>query len=93
MIEGVLKVSGLEVRDIMIPRSQMIVVEKDASLSEILPIVIESGHSRFPVVGENREDILGIMLAKDLLKFHFNSTDKPFQMSDILRKSGVYSRE
>ena len=55
MIEGVLEVSEMQVRDIMIPRSQMVVVERDAGLHQILPIITESAHSRFPVIGENRD--------------------------------------
>jgi magnesium and cobalt transporter len=85
MIEGVLEVSLMRVRDIMIPRSQMVVIEKDATLAEILPIVIDSGHSRFPVIGENRDQIIGILLAKDLLPYHFQATDKPLAVEQIMR--------
>ncbi|MDH5181027.1 MAG: CBS domain-containing protein [Gammaproteobacteria bacterium] len=67
MIEGVLHVSEMQVRDIMIPRSQMVVVELDADPQQFLPVVIASAHSRFPVVGESRDEVLGILLAKDLL--------------------------
>lgn len=87
MIEGVLEVSDLKVRDIMIPRSQMTVLERDATLAEILPIITDSGHSRFPVIGEDRDDVIGILLAKDLLNYHFKHKDKPFEMSEILRKA------
>ena len=69
MIEGVLSVSDMQVRDIMIPRSQMVVVERDQSLDEFLPMIIEEAHSRFPVIGENRDEVIGILLAKDLLPF------------------------
>src|SRR5690606_16296698 len=60
MIEGVLQVSDMQVHDIMVPRAQMIVLEKDATLEEVLPVVIESGHSRFPVIGESRNEVAGI---------------------------------
>ena len=68
MIEGALEVDELQVRDAMIPRSQMVVIPKGDTLEEILPLIIESGHSRFPVVGEDKDAIQGILLAKDLLK-------------------------
>lgn len=69
MIEGVLDVSKMTVSDIMIPRSQMVTLERGKHLSEILPIIIESTHSRFPVIEENKDTVLGILLAKDLLKY------------------------
>jgi magnesium and cobalt transporter len=69
MIEGVLQVSELHARDIMVPRSQMYVVDIHDTPEKFLPQVIESGHSRFPVVGESRDDVIGILLAKDLLRY------------------------
>jgi magnesium and cobalt transporter len=84
MLEGVLQVSTMRVRDIMVPRSKMVVIEKDATLDEILPIVIESGHSRFPVIGENRDEVVGILLAKDLLPYSFK-IDKPLDLCTIVR--------
>lgn len=84
MIEGVFQVSKTRAKDIMIPRSQMVVIERDQTLEEILPIVIESAHSRFPVIGENRDDIVGILLAKDLLPYAF-SQEKRFKVRDHLR--------
>ncbi len=69
MIEGVLTVSDMQVRDVMVPRSQMIVVEESASPETFLPLVVESAHSRFPVVGDTRDEIVGILLAKDLLAY------------------------
>jgi magnesium and cobalt transporter len=68
MLEGVLDVADLQVRDIMVPRIQMVVVRRDEPASRILPMVIESGHSRFPVMDEDRDSIVGILLAKDLLR-------------------------
>lgn len=85
MIEGVLQISEMQVRDIMIPRAQMIVIEHDAALEEFLPLVIESAHSRFPVIGENRDEVIGILLAKDLLNYGFQKTTPRFQIRDILR--------
>lgn len=85
MIEGVLQISEMQVRDIMIPRAQMIVIEHDAALEEFLPLVIESAHSRFPVIGENRDEVIGILLAKDLLNYSFQKATPRFQIRDILR--------
>ncbi|HEB59385.1 MAG TPA: CBS domain-containing protein [Gammaproteobacteria bacterium] len=75
MIEGVLQVSEMQVRDIMIPRAQMSVVERDADSRGVLDIVIDSAHSRFPVIGENRDEVIGILLAKDLLPWFANHGD------------------
>ncbi len=85
MIEGVLQISQMRVRDIMIPRAQMVVVEQDMPLKEFLPQVIESGHSRFPVINETRDEVLGILLAKDLLRFSSETAQAQFNMRDILR--------
>lgn len=68
MIEGVLNVSQIQVRDIMIPRGQMVVIEADDPIDTVITKVIESTHSRFPVIGESRDEVLGILLAKDLLQ-------------------------
>ena len=72
MIEGVMEVSELQVRDIMIPRSSMTILEDEMSIDQMLEIIIESGHSRFPVIGDNKDEVIGILLAKDLLKFYKN---------------------
>lgn len=85
MIEGVMEITTMRVRDIMIPRSQLVVVEQDATLAEILPLVIESGHSRFPVIGENRDEVIGILLAKDLLPYHFEVQEQPLHLVEIVR--------
>jgi magnesium and cobalt transporter len=69
MMEGALEVSDITVEDAMIPRSQMVVVPRDSKLEDFLPQIIESGHSRFPVVGEDRDEVEGILLAKDLLGY------------------------
>ncbi|WP_223670124.1 HlyC/CorC family transporter [Kangiella shandongensis] len=90
MMEGVLQVAEMQVRDIMIPRSQMNVIHEDASLQEILPIVSETRHSRYPVVGENRDDIEGIMLAKELLSYAFDDEGKDnFDIKDVLRPAYI----
>ncbi|HEY7759363.1 MAG TPA: CBS domain-containing protein, partial [Burkholderiales bacterium] len=69
MIEGALQVSELQARDIMVPRAQMDLVDLHEAPEQILPKVIESGHSRFPVYGDNKDDIVGVLLAKDLLRY------------------------
>jgi magnesium and cobalt transporter len=69
MFQGVLETADTQVRDIMVPRAQMVVVERDWSLDTLLPVVVESGHSRFPVIGDSKDEVVGILLAKDLLKF------------------------
>ena len=69
MLEGVIQLSEMQARDIMVPRSQMVVIEKGEDLKGILEIVTESAHSRFPVIGEDRDDVVGMLLAKDLLNY------------------------
>jgi magnesium and cobalt transporter len=69
MIQGVMGTAELQVRDIMVTRGQMVVVEHDWALDRILPVVVESGHSRFPVIGDSKDQVIGILLAKDLLRF------------------------
>lgn len=85
MIEGVLGVSEMRVRDIMIPRSQMVTIDRNLSLNEFLPIILESGHSRFPVVNEDIDHVDGILLAKDLLAFRFNNVEEEFVLSNFIR--------
>jgi len=85
MIEGVLGVSEMRVRDIMISRSQMVTIDRNHSLDEFLPIILESGHSRFPVVNEDIDHVDGILLAKDLLAFSFNNSNDDFSLNDIIR--------
>lgn len=85
MIEGVLQVSEMSVSEIMLPRSEMIVVNKEAKYEEILPIAIKSGHSRFPVIGENKDEVIGILLAKDLLNYSLEQERDNFSLKDILR--------
>ncbi|MDH5182604.1 MAG: CBS domain-containing protein [Gammaproteobacteria bacterium] len=84
MMEGVVSVADMQVRDIMIPRSQMVVVERDNSAETFLPIIIESAHSRFPVIGENRDEVVGILLAKDLLQY-LRDGKQDFDLRESLR--------
>ena len=87
MIEGVLQVSEMKVRDIMVPRSQMDVVDKDSPPEGYLPMLIESGHSRFPMVDGDKDKVIGILLAKDLLRYLFLDKKKraQFNVHDMLR--------
>jgi magnesium and cobalt transporter len=84
MIEGVLQVSDMQVRDIMIPRGQMIVLEHSNSFAEIIEIITESGHSRFPVIDDDKDDVVGILLAKDLLQRSVDNTE-PFEFNEYIR--------
>lgn len=85
MIEGVLQVSEMQVRDIMVPRSRMVVLERDAKPDEMLPAIIGSGHSRFPVVGDSRDEVVGILLAKDLLRAYTEDSTERFRVKEYLR--------
>jgi len=85
MLEGVLRVVELQVRDIMVPRSQMVIVNRDDPPEEILPMVVDSGHSRYPVIGEDRDQIVGILLAKDLLRYFTEGGRANFDIKEVLR--------
>jgi magnesium and cobalt transporter len=85
MLEGVLEVGDLQVRDIMIPRAQMVFVRRDDPFSKLLPVVVESGHSRFPVMDEDRDDIVGILLAKDLLRLYSSDVRERFDIREYMR--------
>ncbi|PKF60502.1 magnesium/cobalt transporter CorC [Psychromonas sp. psych-6C06] len=89
MIKGVLDVSNLRVRDIMIPRSQMVTLGLQQSVEEFLPILIESAHSRFPVITEDKDHIVGLLLAKDLIQYGFSGDPDSFKIEDVLRKAVV----
>ncbi|MDD2833686.1 MAG: transporter associated domain-containing protein [Methylotenera sp.] len=82
MIEGVLQVSEMQVRDIMIPRSQMDVIDITTPPEAFIPHVIETAHSRFPVIEDNKNDVIGILLAKDLLRYY---AGEDFEIRDMLR--------
>ena len=92
MIEGALQVSEMQVRDIMVPRVQMIVVKNDADPQDILATVVESGHSRFPVIGSDTDEVMGILLAKDLLGYYSSEEEEKFDIKDAMR-SAVYVPE
>ena len=88
MIDGALQVAEMQVRDIMLPRSQMIVLEMDSSEEELMDTVIVSAHSRFPVVADSKDEVVGILLAKDLLPHLVNvagEKDKKLNLRDVLR--------
>jgi len=85
MLEGVLQVSEIQVRDVMVPRSQMVVIQRDEPPERILPVVVESGHSRFPVVGEDRDEVVGILLAKDLLRYFAEGGKGQFDIRECVR--------
>ena len=89
MLSGVLEVAETQVRDVMIPRSQMVVIEREHSLDEMMSVILESGHSRFPVTGEDRDEVLGILLAKDLLKFFHDAADTELKIDSYLRPVSV----
>lgn len=84
MIEGVLHVSELQARDIMIPRSQVVVLPNTDDPRAWLPTIIEHGFSRYPVIGENRDDVQGVLIAKDLLRY-FGENPAQFNMRELLR--------
>lgn len=88
MMEGAVEVSETQVRDAMIPRSQMVVVHNGSALEELLPGILESGHSRFPVIGEDKDEVVGILMAKDLLP-HLASGGEEFDLADALRPAVV----
>ncbi|MHB8255696.1 MAG: HlyC/CorC family transporter [Acidiferrobacterales bacterium] len=87
MIEGVLQVSEMQVRDIMVPRAQMYVVDKNSAPEEYLPRVIETGHSRFPMIDGDKDKVVGILLAKDLLRYFYGGKRRKsrFSLNDYLR--------
>lgn len=83
MIEGVMQVSEMQARDIMVPRSQMDVIDINESPGQFIPMVIQTAHSRFPVIGTNKDDVLGILLAKDLLRYY--AGEEEFNVREMLR--------
>jgi magnesium and cobalt transporter len=83
MIEGVLQVSEMQARDIMVPRSQMDVIDIKESPDQFIPTVIQTGHSRFPVIGESKDNVIGILLAKDLLRYY--AGEEEFDVREMLR--------
>ena len=82
MMEGVLGVADMQVRDVMVPRAQMDVIDISEEPEQFIPLVIKTAHSRFPVVDDNRDNVIGILLAKDLLRFY---AGEEFNVRDMLR--------
>jgi magnesium and cobalt transporter len=89
IMEGAMQVSDMQARDIMIPRAQMTVIKSDCSLEDVLPQIIRSAHSRYPVVGDSTDDVLGILLAKDLLPQILEQDNGNFNIKDLLRPTMV----
>ena len=89
MLAGVLEVSETQVRDVMVPRSQMVVLEDDQGIDEMLDTVVESGHSRFPVIGEDRDEVKGVLLAKDLLRHFRDASGGEWDINRYLRDVAV----
>ena len=85
MIEGALQVSEQNVRDVMVPRGQMVMVRREAPIEQLLKVITESGHSRFPVVTENKDEVLGVLLAKDLLNYFAKAHPNNFNIREYLR--------
>lgn len=85
IVEGALSVSQMQARDIMIPRSQVVMVSRDAPAAETLKLVTETAHSRFPVIDDDRDDVIGILLAKDLLTAVVNAGEFDFDLRELLR--------
>ena len=85
MIEGVLQVSELRVRDIMVPRAEMVYIRREDTLERVLEIAVKSAHSRFPVIGDDKGEVVGVLLAKDLLTFCVENGRRPFNIRDLLR--------
>ena len=88
MLTGVLEVAETQVREVMVPRSQMVVIERDQNLEDMLKTIIDSGHSRFPVIGEDRDEVIGVLLAKDLLR-HFTNPVGELKLDEYLRPLSV----
>ena len=89
MLSGVLEVSETQVREVMVPRSQMVVIDIEQDFDETLGMIVESGHSRFPVIGEDRDEVLGILLAKDLLRYFGSEAAKGVTIRKLLRPAAV----
>jgi magnesium and cobalt transporter len=89
MLRGVLEVSETQVREVMIPRSHMVVIERESPKEQVLKTIVKSGHSRFPVIGEDRDEVAGILLAKDVLAHFVSNPGETFDISRFLRSVTV----
>ena len=87
MLEGVFQVSTMQVRDIMVPRSQMVVLDRDVSPEDCLPVMNEHGYSRYPVIKDDRDNVIGVLLAKDLLRYFDREQQQRFVFRDVLREA------
>ena len=85
IVEGAIQVADLQVRDIMVPRSQMVSIKATQTPREFLPAVVDSAHSRYPVIGESHDDVMGVLLAKDLLPLILKENGDSFNIKDLLR--------
>lgn len=85
IVEGALSVSRMQARDVMIPRSQVAMVSRDASAEDTLKLITETAHSRFPVIDDDRDDVIGILLAKDVLSAVISAGKFDFDLRDIMR--------
>ncbi|MDE1263261.1 CNNM family magnesium/cobalt transport protein CorC [Vibrio aestuarianus] len=88
MLEGVMEISEMRVRDIMIPRSQMVTVDKNANLDALIALITDAQHSRYPIISEDKDHVEGILLAKDLLKY-LGSESAPFDILEVIRPAVV----
>ncbi len=89
MLTGVFDVAEMKVRDVMIPRSQMIVVNEDDSLEEILSTIVKSGHSRFPIMNKESDESIGVLLAKDLLRHYMNGDNDTLSLQKYIRPLSI----
>ena len=85
MIEGIFRITGSQVREVMVPRSRMVVLRRSDTLEQMLDLVVQSAHSRFPVVGDDKDEVVGVLLAKDLLNYLGPNANTTFSLRDILR--------
>jgi magnesium and cobalt transporter len=89
MLQGVLEVSNMRARDIMVPRSQMATIDIDDAVADMLPILLENNHSRYPVVNEDKDHIEGILLVKDLLQYALDPNSNDWHLRDLLRPAVI----
>ncbi|MBC7002626.1 CNNM family magnesium/cobalt transport protein CorC [Photobacterium sp. BZF1] len=88
MLEGVMEISEMRVRDIMIPRSQMVTIERSQKLEDLIDLIVDAQHSRYPVISDDKDHVEGILLAKDLLRY-LQPNSEPFDMEKVLRPAVV----
>ncbi|UXI01916.1 CNNM family magnesium/cobalt transport protein CorC [Photobacterium sp. TY1-4] len=88
MLEGVMEISEMRVRDIMIPRSQMVTIERSQKLEDLIDLIVDAQHSRYPVISDDKDHVEGILLAKDLLRY-LRPDSEPFDLDEILRPAVV----